>query len=454
MPSPESLSPRLSSVESLRSSIPEEHRKLFDSLQQDIKDYCEAHGLPAPSLTSREAFITAAQKNRTPPDVLNHIILLLKRFDYLTEHKKPMPEKSENLEYADKYYRLSEQYNQQVSLLREVGILHTKGQTSQKITNLSDLFRSLFPFGKKKRSELPKEAEGTFFITGIDGKEYPIPTLEQIALRLYERREELSSKHDQGFTKLLLVPFGMSLSALLDTLKHFLLSYKQQHPDFKLDTAEPLWAGNDYKKADTATDPDGSPFLAYYHPTSFDSKDHQGKTKAQILSAQFQNPSSFPGWIVHLFQPSNPEDQDSPGIAPIPREGKGTSYGQDTPYSLDPSTPSRPDLEANKTPREYLSILQSSQDNPDSSYHLETGLTPEDWIIAFMTHLQETGQPLDNFAIGTQSGCLLTGAFFPSSTSPIVLYMCWYRGLRQAGLVRNAPDYRSSDDGSRSSVMI
>jgi len=98
MPSPESLSPQLSSVESLRSSLPEEHRHLFDSLLQDIKDYCEAHGLPTPSLTSREAFITAAQKNRTPPDVLNHIIFLLKRFDYLTEHKEPMPEEREMTE--------------------------------------------------------------------------------------------------------------------------------------------------------------------------------------------------------------------------------------------------------------------------------------------------------------------------------------------------------------------
>jgi len=95
---PESLSPHLSSVESLRSSIPEKHRHLFDSLLQDIKDYCASHNLPTPSLTSREAFITAAQKNRTPPDVLNHIILLLKRFDYLTEHKKPMPEEREMTE--------------------------------------------------------------------------------------------------------------------------------------------------------------------------------------------------------------------------------------------------------------------------------------------------------------------------------------------------------------------
>jgi hypothetical protein len=91
--SPESLSPHLSSIESLKASLPEKHRHLFDSLLQDIKDYCASHDLPTPSLTSREAFITAAQKNRTPPDVLNHIILLLKRFDYLTEHKEPMPEK-------------------------------------------------------------------------------------------------------------------------------------------------------------------------------------------------------------------------------------------------------------------------------------------------------------------------------------------------------------------------
>jgi hypothetical protein len=268
---PESLSPQLSSVESLRSSIPEEHRKLFDSLQQDIKDYCEAHGLPVPSLTSREAFITAAQKNRTPPDVLNHIILLLKRFDYLTKHKKPMPPEQdpqyrEALEYAEEHYHLKEQYASQVSLLERVGIL--------------------------------KDGH----IEAIDGMRYPVPTLEQIALRLYERRSELFPKHDQGFTKLLLVPFGMSLDTLIDTLKHFLLAYKQQHPDFELDTDEPLCARSNYTRADTSTKPDGSPALVY-HPTSFDKTKHQGKTKAQILSAQSQNPSSFPGWTVHLLQP-------------------------------------------------------------------------------------------------------------------------------------------------------
>jgi hypothetical protein len=111
-------------------------------------------------------------------------------------------------------------------------------------------------------------------------------------------------------------------------------------------------------------------------------------------------------------------------------------------------------LEADQTPEEYLSILQSSHDNSDSPYTHETGLTPEDWIIAFMTHLQETGQPLDDYATGTQSACLLIGTLFPSYTTPSVPRTYWFRVHRQANLDKNAFDYQFSHVGSRSSVMI
>jgi hypothetical protein len=325
------------------------------------------------------------------------------------------PAFQEVLEYAEEHYHLSEQYASQVSLLERVGIL--------------------------------KDGH----IEGIDGERYPVPTLEQIAFRLYERRHELAPKHDQGFTKLLLIPFGMSLDTLLDTFKHFLITYKQQHPDFELYIGEPLWIWETYQGADTATKPDGSPVLVY-HPTSFSSKGHQGKSKAQILSAQSQNPSSFPGWTIHLLQPSNPKDPDSPGIAHIPRQDEGTSYGQDPYFPIDFSTPSRPDLEAGQAPEEYLSLLQSSHSNPDSPYTHETGLTPEDWILAFMTHLQETGQPLDNHATGTQSTCFLTGAFFPSRV--LVPHAYWLRDYQQAKLIGGALGWRDSNSGSRSSVMI
>jgi hypothetical protein len=415
MSSPESLSPHLSSIESLKASLPEKYRYLFDSLLQDIKDYCKANNLPFHLLSSSEAFTKAV--GPIHPSLLEPLKLRMERLAHLIKHKEPMPEKSENLEYADTHYRLTEQYTSQVSLLEQVGIL--------------------------------KDGH----IEGIDGERYPVPTLEQIAERIFERREELSPKHDQGFTKLLLVPFGMSLDTLMDTFKHFLLSYKQQHPDFELNTDEPLWAWDDYKKADTATSPDGSPFLVY-HPTSFDPDNHQGKSKAQILEEQFQNPSSFPGWTIHLFQPSNPKDPNSPGIALIPREGKGTSYGQDPSFPLDLSTPSRPDLEAGQSPEEYLSVLQSSHNNPDSSYHLETGLTPEDWIIAFITHLQETGKHLDNFELGTQSSCFLIGVLFPSCIISIVPSAYWIHIHLKAIFGRLDPDSQHLDIGSRFSVMI
>jgi hypothetical protein len=69
-----------------------------------------------------------------------------------------------------------------------------------------------------------------------------------------------------------------------------------------------------------------------------------------------------------------------------------------------------------------------------------------------MTHLQETGQPFDNYATGTQSACFLTGAFFPSST--IVPNAYWSRIDRRAFLDGEASGYQGSDVGSRSSVMI
>jgi hypothetical protein len=90
MPSPESLSPQLSSVESLRSSLPEKYRHLFDSLLQDIKDYCASHDLPFHLLSSPEAFTKAVGPIR--PSLLEPLKLRMERLAHLIKHKEPMPE--------------------------------------------------------------------------------------------------------------------------------------------------------------------------------------------------------------------------------------------------------------------------------------------------------------------------------------------------------------------------
>jgi len=405
----------LASSSRVRDSLPEQYRAHFETLRQEIIDFAASHGISRESLSKPDLLRKAAEKLPTPD--LERLANLLERFQHLIVEKKPRTNK-EALEYAGEHYHLKEQYTSQAELLEQVGILE----------------------------------DGA--IIGIDGNTYHIPTLEQIAARLFERREELKTKHDQGFTKLLLVPFGMSLDTLRETLKQFLLSHKKSHSSFELNTDNPLWTWDEYQGADTGD----SPKLVYY-PQSFMEDGHGGKTKMQILEEQAEgrwtpafagvaggSVTGTPGWTIHLLQPSNPDTQDTEipkGFAPIPRKGQGTSQGDIV---------SRHSLEAWQSPEDYLSILQKAQDNEYSLYHRESGLTPEDWIIAFMTHLSETRQPLDNYANNTESISYLTGAFFSSSTG--VPCACWNRDGRQVHLREFDPRDRVGSIGARFSVMI
>jgi len=389
-----------------RDSLPEQYRAHFDELRSGILTFCKEFKIPIETLRSKEAFGAELTSKRIPPERMAEVVSLFARLEHLVTHKELLKIESEALKEVEHLYNLTEQYDSQVSLLEQVGILK----------------------------------DGA--ITGIDGKEYPVPTLEQIAQCLFERRETLHTKRDQGFTKLLLVPFGISLDVLQEILKQFLLSYKTDHPDFDLDINDPLWTWEEgYLGADT-----GNPPKIVYNPKSFDSN-HQGQTKREILEAQADNQdSSFPGWRIHLLQPSNPSDQESKGFAPIPRQGQGITNGEETP---------RPSLEAGKFPNDYLSILQKAQDNPDSPYHGESGMTPEDWILAFITHLEETRKPLDDYGSDKESITYLTGAFFPSIDGfAFVPFAYWNRDRRRADLYGYGPRRRVGTVGVRSTVII
>src|SRR3989339_828007 len=445
----------MDSVSSVRDSLPKEHRAHFETLRQEIIDFTKAHGIPKESLGKPDLLREATCKLSTSD--LERLANLLERFEYLVKHKELMKEDyTEALEYVEKYYHLKKQYDSQVSLLEQVGILHPK-KKSKHIQKLSTFFRSLLPYGKKKRPEVSTvpETPEILCITGIDDNEYPIPTLEQIASRLFERRETLKTKHDQGFTKLLLVPFGMSLDSLRETLKQFLIKHKEFHSSFDLNDHQPLLAWSEYYGADIGN----SPKLVYY-PQSFTKKGHGGKTKMEILKEQAKGrwTPAFagvagekglrpPGWTVHLLQPSNPSNPHSAGFAPIPRQGQGTPQGD---LIL------RHPLEANKTPIEYLSILQKAQEDEDSPYYGETGMTPEDWIMAFMIHLTETGKPLDNWENGGESRSYLTGAFFSFSISILVPGAGWSCDSRQVrlGLGGHRSSLHAMFNGVRSSVVV
>jgi len=399
-----SLSEAVFDASSVQDFVPERYQEHFDELRKKIRAFCQEFGIANDALRNVETFGVALRSSTIPAERMTEAVSLFQQLEHLVTHGEPLKETLPGyLQETERLYNLREQYAAQVVLIEQLGIL-----------------------------------EGGA-ILGIDGNNYPLPTLEQIAQRLYEQREKLKTKHEQGFTKLLLVPFGMSLHALFTMFKRFLLDYEEAHADFHLDVDNPFYQWEKYDGADFG----GFPYLVY-NPKSFDKDNHQGQAKIEILEAQTADPdTTAPGWRIHLFQPQDPADLHSPGFARISQGGEANDYGEELP---------RFDIKAGLSPIRFLDSVLSFRDNPDSPYHSESGMTPEDWMFAFMTHVTETGQPLDNYQNNKDSRDFLLGAFFPFSADVPCAY--WDRGNLQAGLGKNSPGDRVDCIGVRTSVIV
>lgn len=320
---------------------------------------------------------------------------------------------------AERLFDLRHQYDVQMTLLLKIGLVETK-----KVMDGSGAERDVS------------------FMTGIDNEVYTVPSYETIVSRLAERKEFLETKADQGFKKLLLVPFGMSLDALLAKFKTHLLEYKKAYDQahkkdtppgvFALDENQPVWVWESgYKGADI----NGT---LVYDPVSFD-ESHAGATKAEVLEGQRSGKDTAAGWRVLLLQGG----ESAKGYKGIPKSGNGQMEGTQHP---------RHDIEAGKSPREYLADQRTVSGDTDSPYRGEFGMTPEEWIVMFMAHLEETGKPIDAFKRDTDSVPYLIGAYFTASAD--VPDAFWGRVGRQARLLRSGPDFVDDDIGVRSAVRV
>jgi len=273
---------------------------------------------------------------------------------------------------------------------------------------------------------LERLSSGSHGIRGIDGKGYPIPSYQEVRGLIREKRDILEKKAEQGFTKLLIVPFGMKLDDLLLKYKTLILKHKEEGKLFKtkgkdtdpdepldLDTDEPVYTWNEYQGADL----NGK---LVYDPKEF-SQNHGGKTKTEILAAA--QGASSPAWRIVLIE-ADPN---------IPRSGRGKSVG------------GRPRIEANKTPNEYLETIGKNE------YQGESGTTPEEWLTQAIMALEEKNQAIDDYQ-GNGSATYNTGAYFPASGD--VPGACWGRDLRQARLSRDDPTARGGSIGARSAVRV
>jgi hypothetical protein len=276
---------------------------------------------------------------------------------------------------------------------------------------------------------------GELGIKGIDNREYPFPTLEAITARLKERKETMKEKIDQGFSRLLIVPFGLSLDNLITKASQVILKHHREgklftakkDPDdqkealvpLELNEQTPLWAWDKWTGSDRENG------QAVYHPKSLDANHHQGQTKKEILDKQQETNSPLQGWNVLLL-----ESKMNIPAADATDEIKG----------------GRARLKANQTPTEYLNLLHT---NPQ--YKNEQGLANEDWLTLFITHLEQTNQIIDDWQ-GNGKACFLPGSFLPSSRD--LGYGCWNRDYRQAFLNRPDSAYRHPYYGLRVAVGL
>ena len=240
-------------------------------------------------------------------------------------------------------------------------------------------------------------------LTAIDNNFYEVPTEEAIKNHFLSI-PNIKQKIDQGFTRLLIVPFGSSLDSLREKTSNLILKHKKENnllaedgSNLELNEEEPLYAFNDYINADKSGE------LLYFLERVGAENDY-GKTKKDILF-ESSSASPFPGYTILLIQEN----------LSIPREGKGMVQA------------GRDQLEAGKSPDDYVDLLKA---NP--VYSEERGMTPEDWLTLFATNLNQKNKVINRAALATDSSIYLFGCCFRQTAD--VPYVGWYSDGRQASM--------------------
>jgi hypothetical protein len=298
--------------------------------------------------------------------------------------------KIEKLDPILEKLKIKEQWNSQLKILNSLGILHI----------------------------LPESKE--YGIFGIDNKEYPIPDYKEISKLVLENKEMIEKKMEQGFTKLILEPFGQSLDSLIKIYKKELINHSKdgsilatklnkddKNEYVRLDNGEPLWPWEGYNNSDINGE-------MVYFPKEF-SENHGGKTKKEILD---NNPEG--GWNIWFLI-------DNPNLCK--EEEKG----------------GRERVRSGLSPKEYLELLKNEM------YQYESGITPETDIIYAITHLKETGEIINDFQ-GNGKASYQLASYFKSSR--FVPQSYFNRDVLRFGLNRDNPMNGDTYFAFRSGVRL
>jgi hypothetical protein len=243
-----------------------------------------------------------------------------------------------------------------------------------------------------------------------------MPSISQV-LSVMTASPELLAKVGQGFVHLHIVPFGLSISSWKEPINKALLRFEsegslrsREGTSLKINNAAPSWIWDDLEEAYNEE-------KVLYFPTCFGQESH-GLMKKELIEKM-----RFPGWQVLLI-----EDPWA-----IPREGEGQILG------------GRRQIETNKTPQEYLQLLDCGP------YAFESGLTPEAWLSFLVAHLLKTHGEVFCASQST-AACHLIGAYLSSFNK--VPYGYWGHYSERVVLASRSPGKKGAGIGMRSAVSI
>ncbi len=225
--------------------------------------------------------------------------------------------------------------------------------------------------------------DGKLGLTAIDNNFYEVPSAEAIKNHFLSI-PNIRQKIEQGFTRLLIVPFGSSLDLIRKKTSDLIIAHDlkgglKNRAGRKLEISK-LGAVSPHGEWDEGA---VSSSLLIYLPPTFQESGFEdliiGTTKLDLLDYTKSSPP-FPGYHICLIQ----EDPTIPNI------NEGVTKG------------GRPELEVGKSPNAYLKEITT---NP--IYKGEHGLSPEDWLTLFATNLNQK-----NEAMGDYPANYLIGAYF------------------------------------------
>jgi hypothetical protein len=204
-------------------------------------------------------------------------------------------------------------------------------------------------------------------VIGIDGKEYPMPTREQVVGLFTQNRELENIKVPQGFDRLELTPLAMPILALIERLKAAIVGRAAEGKihrtrrsrsgplvPIRVNAEKQVWIWERLKKI---LDTDEIVYFPREH-----SGDHHGQTKREVIHDS--RICAVSGWSVGLVE-------SAPMLS---KQSRGKTLR------------GRKQLEIGSSPREYLSMLQAS------AYRGETGKTQEDFLTSFLARLETSGE--------------------------------------------------------------